>query len=51
MEPETILKRGLKMLDFLCDYIGEDFSGIDKLDKYKLLGLEFMYEKELEAIK
>ena len=48
--PESILKRGLKKLDFLCEYIGEDFNGIDKLDKYKLLGLEFMLEKELKII-
>ncbi len=46
----AILKRGLKMLDFLCEYIGQDFSDIENVDKYKLLGLEFMYEKELENI-
>ena len=46
--PVSILKRGLEMLNFLCEYIGEDFSEINKLDKYKLLGLEFMYEKEQE---
>ena len=46
--PESILKRGLKMLNFLCEYIGEDFNSIEKLDKYKLLGLEFIYKKEQE---
>ena len=46
--PEAILDRGLKMLDFLCQYIGEEYQNIEKKDKYKLLGLEFMYEQELE---
>lgn len=43
--PETILNRGLKMLDFLCQYIGEEYQNIEKKDKHKLLGLEFMYEE------
>lgn len=44
--PEAILKRGLEILSFLCNYIGEDFNSLHELDKYKLLGLEFMYKEE-----
>lgn len=44
--PETIVERGLKILNFLCDYINEDFNSIPIETKYKILGLEFMLVKE-----
>ena len=43
--PETILNRGLKMLEFLCEFIQVDYSELSEAMKYKLLGLEFMLEK------
>lgn len=46
--PEHILNRGLDILTFLCDYIGESFDEIDELTKYKVLGLEFMYDHKIE---
>lgn len=44
--PNTILKRGLEILKFLCEFIGEDFNNIPDETKYKVLGLDFMFEKE-----
>jgi uncharacterized protein with ParB-like and HNH nuclease domain len=46
--PNHILNRGLDILKFLCDYIGEPFDEIDELTKYKVLGLEFMYDHKIE---
>jgi len=46
--PESILKRGLNMLKFLCQYVGVESKNISEQDKYKLLGLEFMYREKLE---
>lgn len=40
--PEKVLKRGLDILKFLCDYIGEDFNSLRVEEKYKVLGLDFM---------
>jgi uncharacterized protein with ParB-like and HNH nuclease domain len=44
--PQTVVARGLEMLKFLCEHIGEDYNEIDTETKYKVLGLEFMLEKE-----
>lgn len=44
--PETILTRGMDMLKYLCDYIDEDYAAIEEKIRYKVLGLEFMYEEE-----
>ena len=43
---ETVLARGLDMLKFLCDYVGEDFGTLSDDTKYKVLGLDFLLEKE-----
>ena len=42
--PEKIVDRGLRILKFLCGYIGEDFNAITDETRYKVLGLEFMYK-------
>lgn len=47
--PESIVSRGMQMLSFLCDFIGEDFSAMEEQTKYKILGLNFMYEPELKV--
>lgn len=44
--PEKIVERGMRILKFLCDYIGEDYDAITDETKYKVLGLEFMFEPE-----
>lgn len=44
--PHHILNRGLKILEFLCYYIGEPFKDIEELTKYKVLGLEFMFKQD-----
>lgn len=49
--PESIVDRGLKMLNFLCDYINEDFNSISVATKYKILGLEFMLVNEEAELK
>lgn len=46
--PETITDRGLKMLEYMCDYIGEDFSQIEEKTKYQILGLDFMFQEKPE---
>lgn len=46
--PNSIVNRGMQMLSFLCDFIGEDFAAMEEKTKYKILGLEFMYAPELE---
>jgi len=48
--PQHILKRGLEILNFLCDYIEEPMNEMDKQTKYKVLGLEFMYKKDPKTL-
>ncbi|OMP32277.1 DUF262 domain-containing protein [Mangrovimonas sp. DI 80] len=47
--PEKVLDRGLKMLKFLCDYVGEDFGAMSDETKYKVLGLDFLLIKQKET--
>ncbi|WP_206736027.1 DUF262 domain-containing protein [Aequorivita sp. KMM 9714] len=48
--PKKVLERGLEILKFLCEHIGEDFNSISEETKYKVLGLEFMLEPKTREI-
>jgi len=45
--PDKVLKRGLDILKFLCTFIGHDYDLLPEETKYKVLGLDFMYKKEV----
>jgi uncharacterized protein with ParB-like and HNH nuclease domain len=40
--PTKVLNRGLDMLEFLCDYVGQNYNELTGETKYKVLGLDFM---------
>jgi uncharacterized protein with ParB-like and HNH nuclease domain len=44
--PDAIVKKGLDMLKYLCKLIGENYNNLSDETKYKVLGLEFMLNKD-----
>jgi uncharacterized protein with ParB-like and HNH nuclease domain len=48
--PEAIVKKGLDMLKYLCEFIGEDYNKLSDEVKYQVLGLEFMLPKPNEVL-